>query len=53
MDLFAPAARSAPLAESSPFEKELDQINPDELSPREAQELVYHLKRLRDASRAR
>ncbi len=53
MDLFAPAARPAPLAESSPFEKELDQINPDELSPREAQELVYHLKRLLDASRAR
>jgi DNA mismatch repair protein MutS len=36
----------AQTAEPSRVEKELDAINPDELSPKDAHELVYHLKHL-------
>ncbi len=43
MQLFAPAA-SAP--KPSEVEQELRRVNPDDLSPREAQELLYHLKHL-------
>lgn len=42
MYLFGPQAASGP----SPIEKELHSVNPDELSPREAQEFLYHLKHL-------
>jgi DNA mismatch repair protein MutS len=37
---------SAPLAEPSKVDKEMSTINPDELSPKEALELIYHLKGL-------
>ncbi|MCC6486601.1 MAG: DNA mismatch repair protein MutS [Candidatus Hydrogenedentes bacterium] len=33
-------------AEPSRVEKEVESVNPDELSPREAQEFLYHLKHL-------
>ena len=42
MYLFGPAASSAP----SPIEEELEHIDPDALSPREAHDLIYHLKHL-------
>ena len=42
MYLFGPAAPSGP----SPIEKELEAVNPDDLSPREAHDLVCHLKHL-------
>ena len=42
MYLFGPAAPAQPSA----VERELEAINPDELSPREAHELVCHLKHL-------
>ena len=42
MHLFGPA----PSNEPSAIEKELELIEPDSLSPREAQKLVYHLKHL-------
>jgi DNA mismatch repair protein MutS len=32
--------------EKSPIEKELEAVNPDELSPREAHDFIYHLKHL-------
>ncbi len=44
LQLFAPQSSAAP--KPSELEKELRQINPDDLSPREAQELLYHLKQL-------
>ena len=37
---------AAPPAEPSPIEKELELVDPDRLSPREAQDLLYHLKHL-------
>ena len=42
MHLFGPA----PSNEPSAIEKELELVEPDSLSPREAHELVYHLKHL-------
>lgn len=33
-------------AEPSAVDKEMDAINPDDLSPKEAQELLYYLKSL-------
>jgi DNA mismatch repair protein MutS len=43
MSLFgAPAETAVP----SPLEKELEGINPDDLSPREAHDFIYHLKHL-------
>ncbi len=41
MYLFGPQS-TGPTA----LERELEQVNPDELSPREAQDLLYHLKHL-------
>lgn len=40
--LFAPGASSEP----SPVEKEIEQVDPDALSPREAHDFLYHLKHL-------
>lgn len=37
---------STPSAEPSAIEKELEAVDPDTLSPREAQEFLYHLKHL-------
>ena len=42
MYLFGPA----PTNEPSPLDKELEKVDPDALSPREAQEFLYHLKHL-------
>jgi DNA mismatch repair protein MutS len=42
MYLFGPAATNEPTA----LEKELATIDPDALSPREAQDLMYRLKHL-------
>lgn len=47
MLLFAPASMHEP----SQVEKELEQIDPDALSPREAQALLYHLKHLANRPR--
>ena len=44
LQLFAPQSSATP--KPSQIEKELRGINPDDLSPREAQELLYHLKHL-------
>jgi len=44
LQLFAPQSSAAP--KPSELERELARVNPDELSPREAQELLYHLKQL-------
>jgi len=44
-DLFA-AGKSEPLAEPDALRDALSEANPDELSPREALELLYKLKRL-------
>jgi DNA mismatch repair protein MutS len=46
-------AQSAPSIESSvsPLHVMLDSIRPDELTPREAIELIYELKKARDAAR--
>lgn len=43
LQLFAPAS---PAPKPSEVEQELRRVNPDDLSPREAQELLYHLKHL-------
>jgi DNA mismatch repair protein MutS len=45
VDLFAPPAQAA-VASGSAADAALAQINPDGLSPREALELIYHLKHL-------
>ena len=45
-DLFAAAAPAAAPAEASALEAALDAIKPDELSPREALEALYRLKKL-------
>ena len=47
MFLFAPAAAQEP----SQVEKELETVDPDALSPREAQALLYHLKHLANRPR--
>jgi DNA mismatch repair protein MutS len=47
MYLFGPTTASGP----SPVEKELELVDPDALSPREAQELLYHLKHLANKPR--
>ena len=39
-----------PAAQPSGVEKELTAVNPDDLSPREAHEFLYHLKKLLDDS---
>jgi DNA mismatch repair protein MutS len=46
-DLFAGASRTVePEPPSDPVREELARINPDELSPREALEILYRLKKL-------
>ncbi|MNC85405.1 hypothetical protein D3C83_10010 [compost metagenome] len=46
-DLFAGAARTVePEPPSDPVRDALAEINPDELSPRDALELLYRLKKL-------
>ncbi|MGE0873556.1 MAG: DNA mismatch repair protein MutS [Burkholderiales bacterium] len=46
-DLFAaPAAAPEPEPAADPLREKLAQLNPDELSPREALELLYRLKKL-------
>jgi DNA mismatch repair protein MutS len=44
----APAVSKPPV---NPLNAMLDQVRPDELSPREALELIYELKKIRDADR--
>jgi DNA mismatch repair protein MutS len=50
LPLFA-AAPAPKKPEINPLDVMLDQVRPDELSPREALELVYELKKARDAGR--
>ena len=45
-DLFAKSTEKEPEPASDPATDELARINPDELSPREALELLYRLKKL-------
>ena len=45
-DLFATPASAEPEPAADPLRETLAQINPDELSPREALELLYRLKKL-------
>jgi DNA mismatch repair protein MutS len=45
-DLFASARAPAPEPEEDVLRTELHKINPDELTPREALELLYRLKKL-------
>ena len=47
----APPPPSAPKASVNPVHDMLDQIRPDELTPRQALDLVYELKKTRDAAR--
>jgi DNA mismatch repair protein MutS len=50
LPLFA-AAPAAKKPEINPLNDMLDQVRPDELSPREALDLIYELKKARDAGR--
>jgi DNA mismatch repair protein MutS len=50
LPLFA-AAPPPKKSEINPLEAMLDQVRPDELSPREALELIYELKKTRDVRR--
>jgi DNA mismatch repair protein MutS len=50
LPLFAAAPAPKP-AEPDPLKALLDRVRPDELTPREALELVYELKKARDAGR--
>jgi len=52
LPLFAHQAAPRPAA-TDPLHGLLDQVQPDELTPREAIELVYELKKVRDAARRR
>jgi DNA mismatch repair protein MutS len=45
-DLFSKTAEKEQEPEIDPLRDELQRINPDELSPREALELLYRLKKL-------
>jgi DNA mismatch repair protein MutS len=45
-DLFARSAPAEPELAADPLRDALAQVNPDELSPREALELLYRLKKL-------
>ena len=45
-DLFSKRTETEPEPQSDPLRDELARINPDELSPREALELLYRLKKL-------
>ena len=42
---------TAPVAEPSPVEKELEKVDPDALTPREAHDFLYHLKHLANKPR--
>ncbi|MEQ8266225.1 MAG: DNA mismatch repair protein MutS [Parvibaculum sp.] len=46
LPLFSATARPAPVVKTSAAEEELKKLNPDELSPKEALELLYRLKAL-------
>ena len=45
-DLFTKAKAPEPEPAADPLRDELGKVNPDELSPREALELLYRLKKL-------
>jgi DNA mismatch repair protein MutS len=45
-DLFTATKHEEPEPAADPLRDELQKINPDELSPREALELLYRLKKL-------
>ena len=45
-DLFSTKVHEEPEPALDPLREELQKVNPDELSPREALELLYRLKRL-------
>ena len=45
-DLFAATKAPEPEPAADPLREELGKVNPDELSPREALELLYRLKKL-------
>ena len=51
LPLFAHAPPPVPKTDIDPLHQMLDQVRPDELSPRQALELVYELKKTRDAAR--
>jgi DNA mismatch repair protein MutS len=51
LPLFAHAPPPAPKASVNPIHDMLDQVRPDELTPRQAIDLVYELKKIRDAAR--
>jgi DNA mismatch repair protein MutS len=51
LPLFAHAPPPAPKASVNPLHDMLDQVRPDELTPRQAIDLVYELKKIRDAAR--
>ncbi|RYE88093.1 MAG: DNA mismatch repair protein MutS, partial [Hyphomicrobiales bacterium] len=51
LPLFAHAAPPVPKASVNPLHDMLDQVRPDELTPRQAIDLVYELKKIRDAAR--
>jgi DNA mismatch repair protein MutS len=45
-DLFAPTRQAQSEPEVDPLREEMARVNPDELTPREALELLYRLKKL-------
>ena len=45
-DLFSKTQQAEPEPQVDPLRDELQKVNPDELSPREALELLYRLKKL-------
>jgi len=51
LPLFAHAPPPAPKASVNPLHDMLDQVRPDELTPRQAIDLIYELKKIRDAAR--
>jgi len=52
LPLFAHAPPpAAPKASVNPLHEMLDQVRPDELTPRQAIDLIYELKKIRDAAR--
>jgi DNA mismatch repair protein MutS len=51
LPLFAHRPQPKTSAKADPIVEMLDQVRPDELTPRDAIELVYELKKIRDAAR--
>ena len=45
-DLFAKTQQAEKEPDADPLREEMTKLNPDELSPREALELLYRLKKL-------